>query len=81
MKLVVPRFSTTWALIDEVRFAPEITKMACSGVLEPEAMAIGNLAGDEVTVTVRPAGRLSFESSLRIVASDAERYAWRRAGL
>jgi hypothetical protein len=60
-------------VLGEVKFVPEITKVTCRGARELELMAIGNLADDEVTVTVRPEGRLSFELSSRIMAVDAER--------
>ena len=43
-------------------------------------MAIGTLADDEVTVTVRPAGRLRSEPSLPIMARGADRYARRAPG-
>ena len=77
IKLVVPRFSTTEVLVDEVRLAPEITRFTWSGVLDSDVMAIGNLADDEVTVTVRPVGRVSSEPVRCIMARDSDRYAIR----
>jgi hypothetical protein len=80
MRLVVPWLSTTGTSVSEVRFGPETNKMTWSGVLDVEVMAIGNLAEDEVTVTVRPGGRLSSEPSLSIMARGADKYAWRAPG-
>jgi hypothetical protein len=73
IKLVVPCFNTTLRSDEEERSCPDIAKTACIGVLELEVMAMGNLADEEVTVTVRPAGRPSSEPSLRIVASAEDR--------
>ena len=49
IKLVVPCFSTTSRSDDEERSCPDISKTACTGVLELEVMAMGNLADEEVT--------------------------------
>jgi len=70
---VVPRSSTSGVIVGSVRFWPEITNITCSDVLELEVIEIGNLADDEVTVTVLPLGRVSSEPRACIVTRDAER--------